>query len=340
MSRKVKFALILKDGYEVRNNIEEIKEHFDYNKIVDYFIDGQLSRWLEDRHYYEEKDKLDNLDVNELNFKDNLCSIFGVKSSAYEDELDDGEYFLELALKYKACDSSKYIELLMRAAELFNPIAMRKIGEYYFEDDTFDIVEAEKWFGQAAREDDVESLLALGVIYYYYYKDYEKAKKYYEQSSAKGNAEGMYCLGKYYEEIKNDVETALDFYKKAAKYGDDDAMVALGNYYIGVERYDDALVWFSRAAEKLNSDAQNKMGEIMFQGLGRDVDLDLAFSWFEKAAKGDCVEAIYNLAQCYTYGYGVRKDMNKAKELYEKADQCGSIAATWCLEQIKQGELY
>ena len=191
MARKVKFALILKDGYEVRNNIEEIKEHFDYNKIVDYFIDGQLSRWLEDRHYYEE--------------------------------------------------------------------------------------------------------------------------------------------------IKNDVETALDFYKKAAKYGDDDAMLALGNYYIDEEWYDNACIWFSRSAEKGNSDAQNKMGEIMFQGLGRDVDLDLAFSWFEKAAKGDCAEAIYNLAQCYTYGYGVRKDLSKAKELYEKAAQCGIDDANWFLDKIRKG---
>ncbi len=340
MARRIKFALELKDGYEARNNIEEIKEHFDYNKILDYFIDGQLSRWLEDRHYSEEKARLDDLDVNEINFKDNLCSIFGVKSSAYEDELDDGEYFLELALKYKECDGSKYIELLTKAAELFNPIAMRKIGEYYIEEDTWNIDEAERWFRQAAMEDDVESLVWIGAIYYQHYNDFEKAKQYYEQAAEQGNAEGMYFLGKYYEEMKNDAKTALDFYKKAAKYGDDDAMVALGNYYIDEERYDDACIWFSRAAEKGNSDAKNKMGEIIFQGLGREVDLDLAFLWFEKAAIGDCVDALYNLGQCYTYGYGVRKDMNKAKELYEKAAQCGSIAATWCLEQIKKGKLY
>jgi len=337
MARKVKFALILKDGYEVRNNIEEIKEHFDYNKIVDYFIDGQLSRWLEDRHYYEEKEKLDNLDVNELNFRDRICSIFGAQISVHEQDLNDGMYFLNLSLKYKDCDRSKYIELLMKAAEMSNPIAMRKLGEYYTDEDTWDIDEAEKWFRQAAMKDDVESLVGLGAIYYHHYDDYEKAKRYYEQAAEQGNAEGMYCLGKYYEEIKNDVETALDFYKKAAKYGDDDAMVALGNYYIDEEWYDNACIWFSKSAEKGNSDAQNKMGEIMFQGLGRDVDLDLAFSWFEKAAKGDCAEAIYNLAQCYTYGYGVRKDLNKAKELYEKAAQCGIDDANWFLDKIRKG---
>ena len=31
-----KFALYLKDGHEVRNNIEEIREYFDYGKMVEY----------------------------------------------------------------------------------------------------------------------------------------------------------------------------------------------------------------------------------------------------------------------------------------------------------------
>ena len=334
MARKVKFSLELKDGYEARNNIEEIKKYFDYNKILDYFIDGRLSIWLEDRRYYEEKEKLDDLDVNELNFRDKICAIFGVQISDHEEYMNDGNYFLNLALKYKECDSSKYIELLMKAAEMSNSTAMRKLGEYYTEENAWDIDEAEKWFRQAAMGEDVESLVGLGAIYYHHYDDYETAKRYYEQAAEQGNAEGMYCLGKYYEEIKSDIKTAVELYKKAAQNGDDDAMVELGNYYIDEERYDDACIWFSRAAEKGNSNAQNKMGEIMFQGLGHDVDLDLAFLWFEKAAKDDCAEAIYNLAQCYTYGYGVRKDLNKAKELYEKSAQCGINDAKWFLDKI------
>ena len=49
-----KFALYLKDGHEVRNNIEEIAEYFDYGKMVEYFHDGSLLQWLEDRRYEKE----------------------------------------------------------------------------------------------------------------------------------------------------------------------------------------------------------------------------------------------------------------------------------------------
>ena len=44
MARKVKFALILKDGYEARNNIDEIRKYWDYNRIIHYFMDGRLGR--------------------------------------------------------------------------------------------------------------------------------------------------------------------------------------------------------------------------------------------------------------------------------------------------------
>ena len=73
-----KFALYLKDGHEVRNNIEEITEYFDYSKIVEYFHDGSLQQWLADRHYEAESIALSTLDANTADFKKKLCYIFHV----------------------------------------------------------------------------------------------------------------------------------------------------------------------------------------------------------------------------------------------------------------------
>ncbi len=80
-----KFALYLKDGHEVRNNIEEITEYFDYRKMVEYFSDGRLMQWLEDRHYEKEVIALSTLKANTSEFKENLCYIFKIDSKTIAD---------------------------------------------------------------------------------------------------------------------------------------------------------------------------------------------------------------------------------------------------------------
>lgn len=46
-----KSALILADGYEVRDGLEELREHFDAAKAVEQFKTGELLTWLEERYY-------------------------------------------------------------------------------------------------------------------------------------------------------------------------------------------------------------------------------------------------------------------------------------------------
>lgn len=77
MRRKIKFPLIMKDGIEVRN-IDELRENFDLEKIINYYIDGKLQKWLKDRNYNEEVDKIVNLNVESKEFSKDLQSIFGI----------------------------------------------------------------------------------------------------------------------------------------------------------------------------------------------------------------------------------------------------------------------
>ena len=55
VAKKIKFALKMKDGAEVRN-IEDLREHFDIDIVVGYFLDGRLFRWLENFYYDTEAD--------------------------------------------------------------------------------------------------------------------------------------------------------------------------------------------------------------------------------------------------------------------------------------------
>ena len=62
MARKVKFPLELKDGYLARSNIEEVRTHFDLEKIIAQFHNGRLKIWLEDHYLPEMAEQVAALD--------------------------------------------------------------------------------------------------------------------------------------------------------------------------------------------------------------------------------------------------------------------------------------
>lgn len=55
----IKFPLKMKNDIEVRD-LEGLKENFDIKKVVGYFLDGKLLKWLEARYYEEELEKYQN----------------------------------------------------------------------------------------------------------------------------------------------------------------------------------------------------------------------------------------------------------------------------------------
>ena len=75
MARRVKFALEMKDGFKARNNIEEIRNNFDYVKVVSYIANGDLQTWLEDRGYGQEAAEVSKLQADEADLKERICAI-------------------------------------------------------------------------------------------------------------------------------------------------------------------------------------------------------------------------------------------------------------------------
>ena len=84
MARKVKFPLELRDGYLARSNIEEVRTHFDLEKIIAQFHNGRLKIWLEDHYLPEMAEQVAALDGDAPDLAAQLCSVLGVEGVATE----------------------------------------------------------------------------------------------------------------------------------------------------------------------------------------------------------------------------------------------------------------
>lgn len=74
MAKKIRFPLIMKDGIQVRT-IEELRENFDLEKVIEYFLDGKLKAWLNQRSYFEELELINKLNIDSKNIPSQLCSM-------------------------------------------------------------------------------------------------------------------------------------------------------------------------------------------------------------------------------------------------------------------------
>lgn len=77
MAKKIKFPLEMADGVQVRT-IEELREKFNLEKILEYFIDGRLLTWLNDRYYEIEAAQIIQLSKEDAEIDRKLCDIFDV----------------------------------------------------------------------------------------------------------------------------------------------------------------------------------------------------------------------------------------------------------------------
>ena len=72
-----------RNGVKARN-ISELKENFDIEKIICYFLDGKLKNWLDARYYEEEAEAIEQLDKNDETLAKKLCEIFDVEYQVEE----------------------------------------------------------------------------------------------------------------------------------------------------------------------------------------------------------------------------------------------------------------
>lgn len=80
MAKKVKFPLDMGNEVYVRT-LEELKENYNSEKVTEYFLDGRLLTWLNDRYFDDEADQVRELTEQEdkTNLAAKLGKIFGVE---------------------------------------------------------------------------------------------------------------------------------------------------------------------------------------------------------------------------------------------------------------------
>jgi tetratricopeptide (TPR) repeat protein len=140
----------------------------------------------------------------------------------------------------------------------------------------------------------------------------------------------QFYLGcKYYAD--RNYAKAVMWYKKAAEQGDAEAQDWLGDCYLsgeGVAQDEaQAVKWYRKAAEQGNTEAQISLGGCY---LGKAE----AVKWYRKAAEQGDAFAQFMLGTCYNNGYGVPKDDVVAYMWYNLSAAKGDDCAAKCREEL------
>ena len=126
--------------------------------------------------------------------------------------------------------------------------------------------------------------------------------------------------------------------EQAAKDGQADAALQLGHLYRSKRNFDatadaesNAIIWYMRAAEAGNVEAQFTLGTMYLAGSDIEKDAAAAASWLEKAAENDHAQSQFQLAVLYCTGQGVPLDLSQALIWYERAANLGHRFAQYNL---------
>jgi curved DNA-binding protein CbpA len=127
--------------------------------------------------------------------------------------------------------------------------------------------------------------------------------------------------------------------KTLATQGNASAQNRLGQLYFngqGVPQdYTMARAWYEKSAAQGNGWSKNQLGQMSADGLGVPQDYKKARQWWEQAAAQGIAQAQYNLGQLYANGRGVPQDYTMARAWYEKA---ALQRNAWAQAQL--GQLY
>lgn len=98
---------------------------------------------------------------------------------------------------------------------------------------------------------------------------------------------------------------------KEAQQGDASAQNKIGDSYFEEEEYQQALIWYQKAAEQGFITAQINLAYMYNDGDGVPKNDQQAVVWYRKAAEQGNAMAQFNLAVKYDEGKGVPLDNNK-----------------------------
>ena len=317
------------NGVQVRT-LDELKENWDLEKVLNYYLNGKLQTWLTDRYYTELADEVAALDgiTDNTELQHKLCGIFGIEM---EDDVVDVEAVaernrrLEILRQYTADDAVlKNVDKVAFNQEELADLLDEDESVIYLCDNKFSIplsVRNKTYIGVGTVEVVINSkeyvdFSKLGIVF-------ENVNFNEEYNKLAVSDKILYEKGKELEDAEKYTE-ALEMYKKAGEMGNADGLFRAGKFYHegrnGVEvKYDLARKYYEKAIELNNDKAMNNLANMYFEGIGVIKNIAKANELYKKAADLGNVHAMYNLGNNYYNGDGVQQDYIAAKNWYEKA---------------------
>ena len=347
MMKKIKLPLEMADGVKVRT-LDELKDNWSLEKVVENYLNGRLVTWLNDRYYTELAEQVDALDEVQDNtaLQKELCRIFDVD---FEDEEDidvdavsERNRKLEALRQYTADDTVlKNVDIVAFDQEELGDILDSGENVIYLFNNTFSIplsVKNKKYIGIGKAEclihsKDVVDFAELGIEFENVVFDEKYRKIEEEESPSKFYNEGCkYFEAKQYKE-------ALECFKKAASKNHADALFHVGKIYdlaLGVEQdYRLAAEYYSKAVSFNSGKAANNLANMYKNGNGLEKDMKKAIELYKKGIDGGSYTAMDNLGDMYRLGEGVEQNYEEAMKWYKKAADSGNA---WSMNKI--GDLY
>lgn len=333
------------NGVLVRT-LDELKENWDLEKVLNYYLNGKLQTWLTDRYYTELAEEVSALNgINDnAELQKKLCGIFGIEAEA---DLVDMEAVaernrrLEILRQYTADDVVlKNVDKVAFNQEELADLLDEGEAVIYLCDNKFSVplsVTGKKYIGLGDVEIQVNSKdfvdfakSGIELVNVHFNKEYEELVNSNVVLYKKG--EELEAAEKYTE--------ALEMYKKAGAMGNSKGLFRVGKFYsegrTGIEvNYELARQYYEQAVNLNNAKAMNNLATMYENGEGVAKDIHKAIELYKKAVDLGNAIAMNNLAGKYRYGNGVEKNYTKSVELYKKA---ALLKNDWAMDNL--GDMY
>lgn len=356
MARRVKFALEMKDGFQARNNIEEIRGNFDYGKVVGYLADGRLQRWLEDRGYGQEATEIGKLQADEANLKEKLCAILKVDlNDAHNSEPVMDEFLrnrLEKVKQYTAdneildniakvaTNQEELLELVQSGESEIYLCAKSFVIPLVVENVTYiGIAEPTAIIRSSKPVDFAECNIVFKNLKFNdeYLKLCEKEQKntkavtgdFYMEEDDEDKGQALFDEALEYEDT--DKEKFLQLLKESAVYGNELASYFIADYYEDIGDIELAKHWFENAVQAGDTSALVRLGHIY----RHEGEYKNAEKYYKEAANKNDSAGMYYLGYFYEfYQYDEKKSLKWYKMSAENGDTYAMVRiGQYCREQ-------
>ncbi|KAI9228282.1 MAG: hypothetical protein DHS80DRAFT_30932 [Piptocephalis tieghemiana] len=169
-------------------------------------------------------------------------------------------------------------------------------------------------------------------------KDVEVARRWFLCAADEGNADGLYGLGDMYLTGANgiqDTDKAIRFLSKAASKGHADSLSTLGLMAFEARKDDEAMQWFTHAADKQDTQARYYLGEMYNEGWGAPRSCPMAISHFTSVTESldwsySPIPKAYNAYRAGAHQTSALLYLISGEMGYE----VGQANAAWLLDQV------